>query len=131
MGRVREAFLYPTEAPDQIWEPTDGELEAMAAEHYASISPKPIPCDPSEDSPSMNAWDLFMPKIVERVIQRNRDWMQWTSRTTSEVLGALFVNVNYAGMTDIEAMRRVSPVIHDAGYSPSNQTSNPTWSFPV
>jgi len=131
MSRVKEAALYPQEGYEDFWEPTDDELEAMASEHFASISPKPIPCDPSEEYPSLNAWDLFMPKIIEGVIQRNRDWMQWTNRTTSEVLGALFINVDYAGMTDVQAMRRVSDIIHDAGYAPSNQTSNPTWTFPV
>jgi hypothetical protein len=34
-------------------------------------------------------------------------------------------------MTDVQAMRRVSDIIHDAGYTPSNQTPNPTWTFPV
>jgi hypothetical protein len=79
----------------------------------------------------LTAWELYTPEIVARVIERNRDWMQWTNRTTSEVLGALFINVDYAGMTDVQAMRRVSDIIHDAGYTPSNQTPNPTWTFPV
>jgi hypothetical protein len=131
MGCVKEAHLYHSGGCDDIWEPTDDELEAMASEHFASISPKPIPCDPSEEYPTLTAWDLFVPRLIEGVIQRNRDWMQWTNRTTSEVLSALFINVNYAGMTDIEAMRRISPIIHDAGYSPSNQSPNPTWTFPV
>jgi hypothetical protein len=127
--RLEEALCgWHQDGPDE--QPED-ELEAMAMEYAASFSPKPIPCDPSEEHPSLMAWDLFTPEIVARVIERNRDWMQWTNRTTSEVLGALFINVDYAGMTDIQAMRRVSDIIHDAGYTPSNQTPNPTWTFPV
>jgi len=57
--------------------------------------------------------------------------MQWTNRTTSEVLAALFVNVQYAGMTDLEVMHRISPVIYACGYLPSHDGVNPTWTFPV
>jgi hypothetical protein len=135
MGRVREAFCYPDDTPDHLWEPSEEELEAMeaaySAAYEAECSPKPIPCDPSEEHPSLTAWDLFTPEIVARVIEQNQGWMQWTNRTTSEVLGALFINVDYAGMTDVQAMRRVSNIIHDAGYTPSNQSPNPTWTFPV
>ena len=51
MGRVKEAFLCPPDDRDSPWEPTDDELEAMASEYFASISPKPIPCDPTEEDP--------------------------------------------------------------------------------
>lgn len=135
MPRVEDALFYPEDAPDHIWDPSEEELEAMAAEHRsayeAEISPKPVPCDPTEEYPSLTAWDLFTPEIINRVIERNQEWMQWTNRTTSEVLIALFINVDYAGMTDVQAMRRVSDILHDAGYTPSNQTPNPTWTFPV
>ena len=131
MGRVKEAFLYPEDFPDHIWEPTDDELEAMASAYHAECSPKPVPCDPTEESPTLNAWDLLMPEIIAGVIERNQHWLQWTNRTTSEVLRTLFINVNYAGMTDVEAMRRVSPMMFVAGYTPSDQGINPTWTFPV
>ena len=131
MGRVKEAFLCPPDDRDSPWEPTDDELEAMASEYFASISPKPIPCDPTEEDPCLDAWGLLVPEILAEVVARNAEWLQWTNRTTSEALSALFVNVNYAGMNDIQAYMRLSTAIHDAGFSPSNQSPNPTWTFPV
>lgn len=131
MGRVKAAVVYLEENSDHAPDPTEADLEALAAEYDAQCSPKPIPCDPSEESPTLDAWDLFTPNRIASVIERNRDWMQWTNRTTSEVLGALFINVDFAGMTDMDAMRRVSLAVFDAGYHPSVDSVNPVWTFPV
>lgn len=135
MGRVKEAFLYPEEMPDHIWEPTDEDLEEMASAYFeilhAECCPTPTPCDPSEDCGHQNAWEVLTPEVLARVIDLNRDWLQWTNRTTSEVLGRLFINLNFAGMTDIQAMRRMSAALWSAGYTPNADVPNPTWTFPV
>lgn len=132
MNRLLDAYYDKLDGTgEEAYEPTDAELEAMAAEHHAAISPKPFPCDPSEEDPVLNAWDLLVPKFMAPVIDRNQGWLQWTGRTTSEVMNALFINMDFYGMTDVDGMRRVSSALFDAGYVPSGQSLNPTWAFPV
>ena len=97
----------------------------------AVCCPKPIPCDPYGEESCLNAWGLFTPGVLARIIYINRAWLQDTPHTTKEVLRRLFPRFDAAGMTTRDILQRISNSLHEAGYSPSNQTPNPTWTFPV
>ena len=89
--------------------------------------PRPIPCDPSEDPIESDAWDLFVPEVLTRIIDRNAYWLQFACRTTSEVLGALFYPFDRADMQVNEIYRRLNDALWDAGYRPSHRDINPRW----
>ena len=129
MGRTAELLM------DAITEEAFHRMEWEAgsyADHLSfRVEPKPIPCDPTEEEPCPDAWALFVPEVLARVIERNLTWLQWTPRTSSEALEALFVNVTPSGMSRQDRLSRISDALFDAGFIPSDRTLNPTWTFPV
>jgi len=131
MSRIKEALVGLEYTDDEYLFKIEVGKEVPVESYGASVPPRPIPCDPSEEEPFVDAWNLFLPGILAQVIELNGAWLQWTSRSSSDVLSALFVNVFAAGMTDLDMFERISLALYAAGYTPSDQTLNATWTFPA
>ncbi len=104
---------------------------AAYAEDHLTHAPKPVPCDPYEEDPILKGWALFSPEILARVFHRNQDWLQCMPRTSADVITALFPSFDANGMTEQEILATVSDAMFAAGFAPSDQSLNPTWTFPV
>lgn len=105
-------------------------LAAHAEEHLSHLL-VPVPCDPYEEDPLLKGLALFSPGVLAMILNRNQDWMQRAPRTSAEVLTALFPNFDSDGVTEQDILAAVSDAMFAAGFVPSDQTLNPTWTFPV
>ena len=74
---------------------------------------------------------LFSPDVLVVVLNRNQDWLQDAPRTSAEVVSALFPSFDADGMTQQDILATVSDAMFTAGFAPSDQSLNPTWTFPV
>jgi hypothetical protein len=104
---------------------------AAHAEEQLAHEPKPIPCDPCEEDPILKGRELFSPVVLATILNRNRDWLQRVPRTTAEVTTALFPSFDADGMSEQDLLATVSDAMFAAGFAPSDQSLNPTWTFPV
>jgi hypothetical protein len=104
---------------------------AAHAEEQLTHEPKPVPCDPYEEEPILKGRALFSPEILARVFHRNQDWLQRVPRTSAEVITALVPCFDADGMTRQDILTTVSDAMFAAGFAPSDQSLNPTWTFPV
>lgn len=131
MGRLKEALLLMEYTPDFYLEPTDEELAASAAPYIASRSPKPIPCDPTEEEPFLTGLALFSPPVLARVIEENSEWLQHVPRSTEEILNTLFPVFTMDGHGIVLFANCLNQAVFAAGYCPDKDSINPTWTFPV
>jgi hypothetical protein len=88
---------------------------------------KPVPCDPSVDDASPDACEVFREDTIMKVIVRNKTWLRYKSRSTEEILQALFCNYLLNGLSLEEVHVRISSSMYRAGYIPDAVTNNPCW----
>lgn len=88
-------------------------------------SPMPIP---------LEGWDLRAPNIfrdrpLADHLNLNAGWLQVRARTSNQVEAALFPSFTLGGMQSDEVRAQLNRSLWDAGYKPSNEGVNPTWSW--
>lgn len=104
---------------------------AAYAEEQLTHAPNPVSCDPYEEDPILKGRELFSPVVLATILNRNQDWLQHATRTSAEVITALFPTFDSDGMTEQETLSTVSDAMFAAGFTPSDQSLKPTWTFPV
>lgn len=131
MGRLKDTLLDVNYIRYEYPEPTEADLAEAGAEYLASLRPKPVPCDPTEEMPPLKGFGLFSPPILARVVERNAPWLQSAPHTAEEILNTLFPNFDHEGYGDVIYCAVLNNALFDAGYVPIGNIINPVWSFPA
>lgn len=84
--------------------------------------PIPVPCQSCERGST-----LFSERALSRHLDRNAGWLQYRPRTSEEIEQALYPLYNPCGVSPEDARTALNYGLWDAGYTPSDKGSNPTW----
>ena len=75
------------------------------------------------------ATELFSERALAAHFKRNAGWLQYLPRTSEQIEEALFFSYSLAGMEAEEVREHLNAGLWNAGYVPSNRSSNPSWSW--
>lgn len=104
--------------------------EALAQENPFVLPPEAIPFAFGGDDPLFGIWNPFGEGEIAAHIALNSEWLRYTPRSTAKVRKELFPQFRATGMSMDKLLVRISHVLFDAGYTPSNHGPNPTWTLP-
>jgi len=88
-------------------------------------APLPVPLD----GWNLRAPDIFRQRPLADHLERNRGWLEARPRTSNQIDDALFQPYALAGMHFSEVRLLLNHALWDAGYKPSNESENPTWTW--
>jgi len=87
--------------------------------------PVPIPLQ----GRNLRAADIFKEGVLDAHLERNAEWIQGRPRTTTQIDGALFPDYSLEGMHREEVLSLLNHALYEAGFTPDDESSNPTWTF--
>ncbi|BDU74905.1 hypothetical protein [Mesoterricola silvestris] len=78
---------------------------------------------------NLRAADIFRERPLADHLERNRAWLQARPRTSNQIEDALFPSFALGGMESREVRSLLNRALWDAGFTPSHEDANPTWTW--